>query len=179
MFQYTCLENPRGQRSLVGYSPWSHKESDTTQQLSTESTVSYCVWKARERERSSINQMSVYLLNFGGNFLSAGERESRSVVSDSLRPHGLYSSSNSPGQNTGVGSCSLLQVIFPTQGLNPGLLHCRQILYQLSHQENPRILEWVDYPFSSRSSQPRISCIAGGFFASWATREALSSGIIS
>jgi len=41
---------------------------------------------------------------------------------------------NSPGQNTGVGSCSLLQRIFPTQGSNPGLPHCRQILYQLSHQ---------------------------------------------
>ena len=39
------------------------------------------------------------------------------------------------GQNTGVGSLSLLQVIFPTQGLNPGLPHCRQILYQLSHRE--------------------------------------------
>ena len=52
-----------------------------------------------------------------------------------LRPHGLYSPRNSPGQNTGVGSCSLLQGIFPTQGwLKPGLLHCRQILYQLSHQ---------------------------------------------
>ena len=42
---------------------------------------------------------------------------------------------NSPGQNTGVGSLSLLQGIFPTQGLNPGLLHCRQVLYQLSHRE--------------------------------------------
>ena len=44
---------------------------------------------------------------------------------------------NSPGQNTGVGSCSLLQGIFPTQGWNPGLLHCRRILYQLSHQGSP------------------------------------------
>ena len=59
---------------------------------------------------------------------------SRSVVSDSLWPHGLYSPWNSPGQNTGVGSLSLLQGIFPTQGSNPGLLHCRRILYQLSHK---------------------------------------------
>ena len=51
-------------------------------------------------------------------------------------------------QNTGVGSFSLLQGIFPTQGLNPGLPHCRWILYQLSHKGNPRILEWVAYPFS-------------------------------
>ena len=52
-------------------------------------------------------------------------------MSSSLRLHGLYSLWNSPGQNTGVGSLSLLQGIFPTQGLNPGLLHCRQILSQL------------------------------------------------
>ena len=83
------------------------------------------------------------------------ESESCSVVSNSLQPHGLYSRWNSPGQNTGVGSLSLLQGIFPTQGLNPGLLHCRQILYQLSYHGSPRILEWVAYPFSSGSSQPR------------------------
>ena len=61
----------------------------------------------------------------------------KSVVSDSLRSHGLYSPQNSLGQNIGVSSCSLLQEIFPTQGLNPGLPHCRQILYCLSHQGNP------------------------------------------
>ena len=54
--------------------------------------------------------------------------ESRSVLSDSLWPHGLYSPWNSPDQNTGVGSRSLLQGIFPNKGSNPGLLHCRQIL---------------------------------------------------
>ena len=46
-----------------------------------------------------------------------------------------------------VGSLSLLQGIFPTQGSNPGLLHCRWILYQLSHKGSPRILEWVAHPF--------------------------------
>ena len=65
------------------------------------------------------------------------ESESRSVVSDSLQPHGLYSPWNSPGQNTGVGSLSLLQGIFSTQGSNPGLPHCRQILYQLSRRGGP------------------------------------------
>ena len=59
---------------------------------------------------------------------------SRSVMSDSLRPHRLYSPRNSPGQNAGVGSLSLLQGIFPIQGSNPGLPHCRWVLYQLSHQ---------------------------------------------
>ena len=93
---------------------------------------------------------------------------SRSVVSDSLGPHGLYSPWDSPDQNTGVGSLSLLQDIFPTQGSNPGLPHCRRLLYQLSHKGSPRILEWVAYLFASGSSQPRnqtgVSSIAGGFF---------------
>ena len=96
------------------------------------------------------------------------ESESCSVVSDPLRPHGLYSPWNSPGQNTGVGCHALLHGIFPTQGSNPGLLHCRQILYQLSHKGSPRMLERVAYPFSSGSSQPRnrtgVSFIAGRFF---------------
>ena len=104
------------------------------------------------------------------------ESESHSVVSDSLWPHGLYSPQNSPGQNTGVGSLSLFQGIFPTQGMNPGLLHCRRLLYQLSHKGGPGILEWVAYPFSSKSSWPRnqtrVSCIAGGYFTNWAIREA-------
>ena len=56
------------------------------------------------------------------------------VVSDSLQPHGLYSPWDSPGQDAGVGSHSVLQGMFPTQGLNPGLPHCRRILYQLSHK---------------------------------------------
>ena len=103
--------------------------------------------------------------------------ESRSVVSDSLRPHGLYSLWSTPGQNTGVGSHPLLQEIFPTQESNAGLWHCSQIRYQLSHQGSPRTLEWIAYPFSRGSSQPRnqtgVSCIAGEFFTSWATREAL------
>ena len=80
------------------------------------------------------------------------ESESCSVVSDSLQPHGLYSPWNSPGQDTRVGSLSHLQGIFPTQGSNPGLPHCRWILYQLSHKGSPRILECVAYTFSSGSS---------------------------
>ena len=69
--------------------------------------------------------------------------KSRSVVSNSLRPRGLSSPWNSPGQDTGVGSLSLLQGIFPTQGLNPGLRHCRRILYQLSHEGSSRSQEGV------------------------------------
>ena len=100
--------------------------------------------------------------------------------SPTLLPHGLYSPWNSPGQNTGMGSLSLLQRIFPIQGSNPGLPHCRQILYQLSHKGSPRIPEWVAYPFSSGSSRPRnqtgVSCTAGRFFTNWAMREVLKAG---
>ena len=58
-------------------------------------------------------------------------------MSDSLRTHGVYSPWNSQGQNTAVGSLSFLQGVFPTQGSNPGLPHCRQVLYQLSHKGSP------------------------------------------
>ena len=108
--------------------------------------------------------------------LKESESESLSVMCDSLQSHGLYSPWNSAGQNTGVGSHSLLQGIFPIQGSNPGLPHCRRIVYQPSHKGSPRILEWVAYPFSSRSSWPRnpssVSCTAGGFLTNWAVREA-------
>ena len=100
------------------------------------------------------------------------ETESHSVVSNSLRPHGLYSPWNSPSQNTGVpfsrGSSQ--------PRIEPRYPALQQILYQLSQLGSPRILEWVAYPFSRGSSWPRnwarVSCIAGGFFTSWATREA-------
>ena len=91
-------------------------------------------------------------------------------------PPGSSVHENSPGQNSGVGCHALFQGIFPTQGSNPGLPHCRWILYHLSLKGSPRILEWVAYPFSRRSSWPRsqtgVACIAGEFFTSWATREA-------
>ena len=103
------------------------------------------------------------------------ESENRSVVSDSLRPmdytvHGIPQARILQWE-----SLFLLQGIFPTQGSNPGLPHCRWILYQLSHKGSPRILEWVAYPFSSGSPQLRnwsgVSCIAGGFFNNWAIRD--------
>ena len=63
---------------------------------------------------------------------------------------------NSTGQNPGVGSLCLPQGIFPTQGSNPGLLHCRGILYQLSHKGTSRILEWVAYPSPADLPNPEI-----------------------
>ena len=75
-----------------------------------------------------------------------------------------------------LGCHALLQGIFPTQHLHPDIPHCRWILYCLSHQGSLKILEWVAYPFFRGSSLPRnwtgVSCIAHGFFTSWATREA-------
>ena len=67
---------------------------------------------------------------------------SRSVVSNSLRPHdccplGSSVHGDSPGKNTGVSSLSLFQRIFPTQGSNPDIPHCRQIPYHLSHEGSP------------------------------------------
>ena len=83
-----------------------------------------------------------------GMFKRAEWSESHSVVSDSLQPHGLkptrpFCPWGFPGRNTGVGCQALLQGIVPTQGSNPSLPRCRQILYHLSHQGSPVILEWV------------------------------------
>ena len=77
-------------------------------------------------------------------YLKNQSKFSCSVVSNSLQPCGLQPTRllhpwNSPGKNTGVGSHSLLQGIFPIQESNPNLLHCRQILYHLSHQGNPTL----------------------------------------
>ena len=82
---------------------------------------------------------------------------------------------DSLGKNTGVDCHALLQRIFPIQGLSPGLLHCRWILFCLSHQGSPGILEWFAMPSCRESSQPRpqtqVSHIAVRFFTSWTTRE--------
>ena len=90
-------------------------------------------------------------------------------------PPGSFVHENSLGKNIGVGCHALLLWIFPNQGLNPGLLHRRQMLLPLSHQGSPWILEYVAYPFSRGSSRPRsqtrVSWIAGRFFTSWATRK--------
>ena len=94
----------------------------------------------------------------GFSIVNEAESESEicSVMPDFWRTHVLYSPWNSPHQNAGVGSLSLLQGIFPTQWLNPGLLHCKQILYQPNHKGSPRILEWVAFHFSRYLPNPGI-----------------------
>ena len=103
--QYSCLGNPTD-RGAWRATVHGVAESGTTEWLSTAHGTGMLYWKSWS--------------------------ESPSVVSDSLWPHGLYSPWDSPGQNAGVGSLSLLQGIFPTQGSNPGLPNWGRILYQLS-----------------------------------------------
>ena len=98
--------------------------------------------------------------------------------------HGIFQARKDPdvGKDwslefqTGMGSLSLLQGIFPTQVSNPGLPYFGWILYHVSHKGSTRILECIAYPFSSWFSQPRnwtaVSSTAGGFFTNWAIREA-------
>ena len=99
----------------------------------------------------------------------------RSVVSESVTP---WTVAHQAPLSVGILQTRILErVAMPfsrgssqTQGSNPGLPHCRQILYQLGHQGSPRILQWVACPFSRASSQPRnrigVSCFAGRFFTS-------------
>ena len=93
------------------------------------------------------------------------------VIPWTLQPHGQFMEFSRP-QNTGVGSLSLLQGIFLTCESNRGLLHCRQILYQLSYQGSSRTLEWVGISYSRGSSRSRdqtsISCIGRQILYHWA-----------
>ena len=111
--------------------------------------------------------------------------ESHSVVSNSLRTHGLYSPLDSLGQNTGVGSLSLLQGIFPTQGLNPSLPHCRWILYQVLRNTfffffGAHRKLWCNHSSpSERSRLPTMNLIKEGFYHNRSqTQWALSVSLI-
>ena len=83
-------------------------------------------------------------------------------------PPGASVHGDSPGQNSGVRHHALLQGVFPTQGSNPGLPHCRQIHFCLSHQGSLRIPEWIAYTSFRATSWPRnrtgVSCTAVCFF---------------
>ena len=87
----------------------------------------------------------------GGGGLAAKSCPTLAIPMDCSLP-GSSVHGGSPGKSSEVGCHALLLGIFPTQGLNPSLLHCRQILYHLSHQGSPRILDWVAYSFSRGSS---------------------------
>ena len=138
------------------YSPWGHKESDTIERLS----LSLSFLLAMCCVLCLVTQSCLTLCD-----------------SMDCNPPGSSVHGDSPGKNTGVDWHGLFQVIFPTQGSNPGLPHCRRILYRLSQRGSRRILEWVAYSFSRGTSHLKnwsgVSCNAGGFFTSSATREAL------
>ena len=107
----------------------------------------YCFQLALKMLKTNDNENIIYVCihihaNMRVDYIKGYMCEHCSVVSNSLQPNGLQParllcSWSSPGQNTGVGSCFLLQGIFPIQGSNPGLPHCRWILYHLSHQGSP------------------------------------------
>ena len=101
------------------------------------------------------------------------ESERHSVMSNSSRPHGPYSPWNSPGQNTGVGSLSLLQGIFPTQESNQGLLHSRQILYQLSYQGSSP--PYLQNHWRWRADSVAISYKGFGYLPIWVSTERLGT----
>ena len=103
-----------------------------------------------------------------------------SIMSNSLWPHGLQPTRllcpwgfSRQEYESGLPCSPSARGSSQAHGSNPGLPLCRQIPYRLNHQGSPRILEWVAYPFSRGSSwskdQTRVSCIADGFFTSWAT----------
>ena len=108
-------------------------DSETPETTTCQDSLLHRIFLTQESNQGLLHcRWILYQLSYQGSPFS----ENHSVMSNSLRPHRLYNSWNSPGQNTGVDSFSLLQGIFPTQGLNPGLGHCRQILYLLSHKGN-------------------------------------------
>ena len=156
-----------GRRSLVDCSPWGHEESDMTEWLHFHFSLLFVEGNGNplqcsclENPRDGVAQSRTWLKWLSSSSSSKvpwwEKVKVTQFVSDSLWPHGLYSPWNSLGQNTGVGRFSLLQGIFSTQELNPGLPHSRWILYQLSHKGSPKILEWVAYPFSRDLPNPGI-----------------------
>ena len=144
--QYSCLENP-GDRGTLWETVYRVTESDTTERLSPALLLMLSHF-------SRVRLCAIPWTVTHQAPLSLGILQTRI-----LEWAAMLSSKE----------------IFPTQGSNPGLLYCRQIVYFLNHQGSPRMLEWVAYSFSRGtcppSNQTGVSCFAGGFLTSWATRE--------
>ena len=153
----------QGQRSLAGYGPWGHKVSDTTEQLST-----HIEWPTKMPILNGTENNNKFYKK--SRLWCKLPYESESEVTE------LCLSLCNPMDFSRPESWSGYP--FPSPGYlsNPSFPHCRQILNQLSLKGSPRILEWVAYPFSSWSSQPRnrigVSCIPGRFFTNQAIRGA-------
>ena len=132
--------NSEGQGSLVCCGPWGCKESDMTEWL---------------KNNRALSRVSCAICSCAVLFLVAHSCLTLCDPTDCSSP-GSSVSEDSPGHNTGVGCHALLQRIFPTQGLNPGLPHCRQILYHLNHQRSPcytvgPYLFFIHFPLKSFS----------------------------
>ena len=197
-----------GQGGRECCSPWSCKELDTTERLNWTATLNLVLsynecWEEKlknaflyETLQHSYTEKIVVILVKPESVVEKFQRiqqpftEHLVLVTQwclTLWPHEpparLLHPWKSPGKNTRVGSCSLLQGIFPTHGSNSGLLHCRWILYCLSHQRSTRKLEWVALSFSRGFSQPRnwtgIFCTVGRFFTSWATWKLVSNSMLA
>ena len=151
-----------GQRSLEGYSPQGRESRTRLKWLST------AHMQSMDRTQSSHPALLLFTL-----------LHSWSLENVCFR-HRIITG---PFLKAVCTTCTWLEMsidyvcgIFPTQGSDPGLPHCRQIIYQLSHKRSLRILEWVAYPFSRGSSQPRnwtgVPWNIGGFLTNRAIREA-------
>ena len=149
--------------------PWDHTELDTTE--------------ATKQQRPHINAFFLNLFQYGlsqeigySSLYCTVKVKAAQSCQTFYDPKDCIQSMEFSRPEYWSGLSFPSQGIFPTQGSNPGLLHCRQIIYQLSHKGSPRILEWVAYPFSSRSSWSRnwtrVSCIAGRFSTHWAIKKA-------
>ena len=135
----------QGRWSLMGCSLWGCTESDTTEVTAASAAPFHCLpyvlylfiweWAFRLSPVCLVTQLCLTLC------------DPKDCSPPASAVHG-----DSSGKNNGVGCHALLKGIFPTQGSNPGLAHCRQILYHLSHQGSPRILEAHN---SKESFQPR------------------------
>ena len=174
----------------MGYSPWDCKESDTTEWLALSLSIYiYTYTYITSLSISLPGHLDYYHVLAFVNIAAmniAAVLWTCAVFMHSVMPNSLplmdcslpgsSVHGDSPGKNTDMGCHALLQGIFPNQGSNPGLPHCRWILSCLIHQGSSRIPEWIAYAFYRGSFSPRnqtsVSCIAGRFFTSWATREA-------
>ena len=137
--------------------PWKRSHLPVVQEVSSESVLSCPLFKGAwvkpwHLSWSPLSSFPRFCQEHKQTVMWESERHS--VVSEPLWPHGLHSS---PGQNTGVGSLSLLQGIFPTQGSNPGFPHCRQILYQLSYEGSVILLQTHAVASSLRSILDTVS----------------------
>ena len=133
-----------GQGSLVCCSPWGHKELDMTEWLNWTELNFHGIFPTHELSPRLLHwQVDSLPLSYLGSPHLPTESGSE-VVSDSSWPHGLQPTRlfrpwDFPGKSTGVACHFLLQGIVSTHGSNPGLPHCREMLYCLSHQGSPQI----------------------------------------